>query len=67
MAKDTEISEHTSTKQGFVYTIEGEGIFNLEGKEITMSPGTFIHMKENAIHSLKANEDTSFVLVLINN
>lgn len=66
MAKGTDISEHTSTKQGFVYVIEGEGIFNLKGKEITMSSGVFIYMKEDAIHSLKANENTSFLLVLTN-
>ena len=64
MAKGTEISDHTSTKEGFVYIIEGDGLFNLEGKEITMSPGVFIYMKEDAIHSLKADENTSFILVL---
>jgi nitric oxide dioxygenase len=66
MAKGTEISEHTSTKQGFVYVIEGKGIFNLEGKDITMSSGVFIYMKENAVHSLKADENTSFILALTN-
>lgn len=67
MSKGTDISEHTSTKQGFVYVIEGNGIFNLEGKDIAMLPGIFIYMKENAIHSLKANENTSFILTLCNN
>jgi nitric oxide dioxygenase len=66
MAKGTEISEHTSTKQGFVYIIEGDGLFNLEGKDITMSSGVFIYMKDNATHSLKADENTSFILVLTN-
>lgn len=66
MAAETEISEHTSTKPGFVYVIEGDGIFNLEGKDIKMSAGVFIQMKENAVHSLKANGDTSFLLVLAN-
>ena len=67
MAKGTEMSEHTSTKQGFVYIIEGNGLFNLEGKNITMSSGVLIYMKENAIHSLKTDENTSFILVLTNN
>lgn len=66
MAKGTEISEHTSTKQGFVYVIEGDGVFNLEGEDIAMSSGVFIYMQENAVHSLKANENTSFMLVLTN-
>ncbi len=66
MAKETEISDHTSTKQGFVYVIEGNGIFTLEGKEIAMLPGVFIYMEENSVHSLKAKENTSFILALGN-
>jgi len=65
MAKGTEISEHTSTKQGFVYVIEGYGVFNLEGKDIEMKEGVFIYMEENAKHSLKAKENTAFLLVLL--
>lgn len=64
MAKNTEISEHTSTKSGTVYVIEGNGIFNLQGKDIVMTQGVLIHMKENAVHSLKAIENTSFLLSL---
>jgi len=66
MASGTKISEHTSTKPGFVYVIEGNGIFNLEGKEIKMTEGVFIFMNENAVHSLKANENTAFMLILNN-
>ena len=65
MAKGTEISEHTSTKQGFIYVIEGKGIFNLEGKSIIMKDGVIIFMKEKAIHSLNAEKNTSFLLVLM--
>jgi nitric oxide dioxygenase len=64
MASGTEISEHTSTKQGIVYVIEGKGVFNLQGKNIEIKEGIFIYMKENAVHSLKAEENTSFLLVL---
>ncbi|MBI2046850.1 cupin domain-containing protein [Candidatus Pacearchaeota archaeon] len=64
MAAGTEIGEHTSTRQGFVYVIEGRGIFSLEGRDIKMLPGVFIFMKENAIHSLKAEENTAFMLSL---
>jgi len=65
MAKNTEISEHTSTKQGFVQVIEGNGTFNLQGEDIEMNPGTIIFMNENAVHSLKSNTNTSFILTLI--
>lgn len=66
MSKETEISDHTSTKSGFVYVIEGRGVFNLESKEIKMLPGVLISLKENVVHSLKAEEDTSFLLFLTN-
>lgn len=65
MAEGTEISEHTSTKQGFVYIIEGEGNFNLQGEDIKMAPGVFIFMEENNVHSLRADKNTSFILSLV--
>ena len=67
LASKTEISEHTSTKNGLVLVLEGEGLFNLKGKDITMKPGVLIYMKKNAEHSLKAIKNTSFLLVLFNN
>ena len=64
MAAGTELSEHTSTKEGLVYVLEGKGTFTLEGKEIRMLPDVLIHMNAGAVHSLEVREDTSFLLVL---
>jgi quercetin dioxygenase-like cupin family protein len=64
MAEGTELSEHTSTKDGFVYVLEGNGIFNMEGKDIIMKEGVFIPIRKNVVHSLRANENTSFILSL---
>jgi len=66
MAKGSALSEHTATREGIVYVIEGKGKFNLEGKNIPMESGIFIHMKNNAIHSLVAEENTAFILYLLN-
>lgn len=66
MAKGTELSEHTSTKEGQVLVIDGKGIFNLAGEAITMAQGVFITLPANAKHSLKADTNTSFVLFLNN-
>jgi len=66
MAAGKEISEHTSTSNGTVQVIEGDGTFNLEGKDIKMIPGVIIYMKANAVHSLKAEKETSFILTLFN-
>jgi len=64
MARNTAISEHTSTKEGIVYVLEGQGVFTLEGEDIAMEPGVIISMKNNAVHSIKAEENTSFILIL---
>jgi nitric oxide dioxygenase len=66
LAGGSQISEHTSTRQGFVYVVEGSGLFNLEGKDILMAPGVIIYMKKDAIHHLKAENNLSFILLLIN-
>ncbi len=65
MAAGTKISEHTSTKKGIIQVIEGKGNFCLEEKNIEMKSNVLIYMKENAIHSLKAEKNTSFILTLI--
>jgi nitric oxide dioxygenase len=65
MAAGKEISGHTSVKPGYVHVLEGKGIFNLEGEDIEMKEGVFIYMDKNAVHALKAEENTAFVLVLI--
>jgi len=64
MAKDTTISDHTSTRNGIVYVYEGNGVFKLGQKEIKMEAGRIIFMPANAVHSLKAEENTSFLLIL---
>ena len=64
MAKGTKIGKHTSTREGIVYILEGNGIFNLQGKDIKMEKGVLISMKKNAVHSLSAKENTSFLLIL---
>ena len=64
MAKNTEISEHTSTRAGIVYVLEGKGSFNLEEENIEMKEGVIISFLANQVHSLKAEKNTSFLLVL---
>ena len=66
MAKGTDLSEHTSTREGIIIVLDGKGEFILEGKSIEMLPGVFIYMSANAVHALKAQENTAFLLILFN-
>lgn len=67
LAADTEISEHTSTRNATVQAIAGKGILTLEGKEIVLEPGVFVYMPANAPHALKAEENLAFLLTLSEN
>lgn len=67
MSADTKIAEHTTTREGFIYVIEGKGIFCLEGKNIPMETGVFIPLGKNMKHSLGAEDNTSFLLILFKN
>ncbi|WP_414544570.1 cupin domain-containing protein [Nostoc sp. CCY0012] len=64
LAATTEISEHTSTRNATVNVLEGKGVLNLSGEDITLEPGVFIFMPANAPHALKAEENLAFLLTL---
>jgi quercetin dioxygenase-like cupin family protein len=64
LAKGTDISEHTSTREGAVTVLKGTGTFVLNGKTIKMEPGVFIFMPKDAPHSLSADENLAFLLSL---
>ena len=64
LAADTEISEHTSTRNATVQVIEGSGSLVLNGETISLEPGMFIFMPANAPHSLQASSNLAFVLTL---
>ena len=64
LAKGSDISEHTSTREAAVTVLKGTGTFILRRKKIKMKPGVFIFMPKNAPHSLSADEDLAILLSL---
>lgn len=64
LAKGSAISEHTASKEGFIYVIEGKGLFWLAGEKIVMLPGVIIYLKRGVKHSLLAEKNTAFLLSL---
>ncbi len=64
LATDTEISEHTATRNAFITVVAGKGNLNLEGKDIALVPGVLVFMPANAPHAVQAQENLAFVLAL---
>ncbi|QMS91091.1 cupin domain-containing protein [Nostoc edaphicum CCNP1411] len=64
LAANTDISEHTSTRNATINVIEGRGLLTLSGEDIALKPGVFVFMFANAPHALKAEENLTFLLTL---
>ena len=64
LAADTEISEHTSTRNATIQAIEGSGSLVLNGKPILLAPGVFTFIPANAPHALQATSNLAFLLTL---
>ncbi|MDZ8225031.1 cupin domain-containing protein [Nostoc sp. ChiVER01] len=48
LAGNTDISEHTSTRNATINVIEGRGLLTLSGEDITLQTGVFVFMPANA-------------------
>lgn len=64
LAAQTDIAEHTSTRNAVVSVIEGQGTLTLEGQDIPLKSGVFVLMPANAPHALKAETNLAFLLTL---
>ncbi len=64
MGSGQSIGEHTSSKKGFLYVIEGEGVFSFKDENTKMNAGKLIFIEEGEVHALQATTDLSFLLVI---
>lgn len=64
LAANTEISEHTSTRNATINVIEGRGLLTLSGQNIVLEPGILVFMPANAPHALQAEDNLAFLLIL---
>jgi len=64
LAAQTDIAEHTSTRNAVVSVIEGQGTLTLEGQNIPLNSGVFVFMPANAPHALQAETNLAFLLML---
>jgi quercetin dioxygenase-like cupin family protein len=56
------LDAHTSPTDAFIYVLEGNANFNLEGKAFFLSPGDGLSFKAHAEHSVNALTDFKMLL-----
>ena len=64
LAKGSDISEHTTSREASVTVLKGKGVFMLNGEKIKMKPGMLIFMPKRAPHSLSASENLAILRTL---
>ena len=64
LAKGTDISEHTSSREATISVVKGQGVLRIRRKRVVLKPGVFITMSPRTPHALRATEDLAILLSL---
>ena len=59
------LTEHTAARPAIIQVLSGRMRFTVDGDEIDVVPGTWIHMDAGAAHSLEAVTPTVMLLTLL--
>jgi quercetin dioxygenase-like cupin family protein len=59
------LSEHTAARPAIVQVLSGVLRFTVEGDDVPMTPGSWVHMSAGASHALVALEPTVMLLTML--
>ncbi|MEO6857736.1 MAG: cupin domain-containing protein [Solirubrobacteraceae bacterium] len=59
------LTEHQSSRAAVVQVLSGQLRFTIDGEEVDLVPGHWLHMEPGAPHALKAVEPTVMLLTLL--
>ncbi len=59
-----EIPEHPSKHDGLITVIQGRGVFMLGGRKVILTPGVFIELPANTLHSFTVTENLVMLKVV---
>ncbi len=60
-----QLTEHQAARAAVVQVVTGRLRFTVDGEELDLGPGSWLHMAPGARHSLVATEPTVMLLTLI--
>ncbi len=60
-----QLTEHQAKQAAVVQVMEGRLRFTVDGEELDLAPGSWLHMAPGAPHSLRAIEPTVMLLTLV--
>lgn len=60
-----QLTEHTAARAAVVQLVSGRLRFTVDGEQLDLGPGCWLHMQPGAPHALVATEPTVMLLTLI--
>ncbi len=60
-----QLTEHTAAQAAVVQVVSGRLRFTVDGEQLDLGPGSWLHMQPGAPHALLATEPTVMLLTLI--
>jgi quercetin dioxygenase-like cupin family protein len=60
-----ELTEHQAARAAVVQVLSGRLRFTIDGEELELAPGSWLHMAPGTPHSLVATEPTIMLLTLV--
>jgi quercetin dioxygenase-like cupin family protein len=62
---DEELTEHQAARSAVVQVLSGRLRFTVDGEELDLAPGSWLHMTPGTPHSLVATERSVMLLTLV--
>lgn len=59
------LTEHAAARAAIVQVLSGRLRFTVDGEELDIAPGAWLHMSVGAAHALEAQEPTIMLLTLL--
>lgn len=59
------LTEHTATRPAIVQVLSGRLRLTVDGDDVDVRPGTWVHMEPGAPHALVAEEPTILLLTML--
>ena len=59
------LTEHTATRPAIVQVLAGRLRLSVDGRDLELEPGGWVHMAPGAPHALLAQEPTTLLLTLL--
>ena len=60
-----QLTEHQAARAAVVQVLSGRLRFTVDGEQLDLGPGSWLHMPRGAPHSLVATEPTAMLLTLL--